>query len=74
MYIAILPTYYEVYAIGATEEEAKKNIVKGYKKAFPEKEGRSVKATFKELNEYFGISIYKIDPKRGFAIEGEPTE
>lgn len=74
MYIAILPTYYEIYAIGATEEEAKRNIVKGYKKAFPEKEGRSVRATFKELNEYFGVSIYKIDPKRGFAIEGEPTE
>lgn len=74
MYIAILPTYYEIYAIGATEEEAKRNIVKGYKKAFPEKEGRSVKATFKELNEYFGVSIYKIDPKKGYAIEGEATE
>lgn len=74
MYIAILPTYYEIYAIGETEEEAKKNIVKGYKKAFPMKEGRAVKATYEALQEYFGVSIYKIDPKRGFAIEGEPTE
>jgi hypothetical protein len=74
MYIAILPTYYEVYAIGGTKEEVKRNIVKGYKKAFPEKEGRAVKATYEALSEYFGVSIYKIDPKRGYAIEGEPTE
>lgn len=74
MYIAILPTYYEVYAIGETMEEVKKNIVKGYKKAYPRKEGRSVKASYEELREYFGISIYKIDPKRGFAIEGDPVE
>ena len=74
MYIGILPTYYEVYAIGGTEEEVKKNIVKGYKKAFPEKEGRAVKATFKELNEYFGVSIYKIPLSVGYAIEGDPTE
>lgn len=71
MYIAILPTYYEVYAIGSTEEEVKKNIVKGYKKAYPRKEDQSVKPTFKELHEYFGIAIYKIDPKKGFAIEGQ---
>lgn len=74
MYIAILPTYYEVYAIGGTEEDVKKNIVKGYKKAFPEKEGRAVKATFKELNEYFGVSIYKIPLSVGYAIEGQATE
>jgi hypothetical protein len=74
MYIGILPTYYEVYAIGGTEEEVKKNIVKGYKKAFPEKEGRAVKATFKDLNEYFGVSIYKIPLSVGYAIEGQATE
>lgn len=74
MYIAILPTYYEIYAIGETKEEVKKNIVKGYKKEFPPEHGRPVKATYKELHEYFGISIYKIDPKKGFAIEGDPTE
>lgn len=74
MYIAILPTYYEVYAIGGTEEEVKKNIVKGYKKAFPRKEDRAVKPTFKELNEYFGVSVYKIPLSVGYAIEGQATE
>jgi hypothetical protein len=69
MYIAILRTYYEVYAIGATEEEVKKNIVKGYKKVYPRKEDRSVKATYEELHEYFGINIHKIDPKKGYAHE-----
>lgn len=69
MYIGILPTYYEVYAIGETEDEVKKNIVKGYKKAFPRKEDRSVKATFEDLHDYFGCSIYKIDPKKGYTHE-----
>ena len=69
MYIGILSTYYEVYAIGETEEEVKKNIVKGYKKAFPRKEDRSVKATFEELHDYFGCAIYKIDPKKGYTHE-----
>jgi hypothetical protein len=69
MYIAILRTHYEVYAIGATEEEVKKNIVKGYKKAYPRKEDRSVKADYDELHDYFGIHIHKIDPRKGYAIE-----
>ena len=69
MYIGILSTYYEVYAIGKTEDEVKKNLVKGYKKAFPRKEDRTVKATFEELHDYFGCSIYKIDPKKGYAHE-----
>lgn len=69
MYIAILRTHYEIYAIGETEEEAKRNIVKGYKKAFPRAEDRSVKPTYEELHEYFGIHIHKIDPKRGYAHE-----
>ena len=71
MYIGILPTYYEVYAIGSTEEEVKKNIVKGYKKCYPRIEDRSVKATFEDLYDYFGCSIYKIDPKKGYAMEGQ---
>lgn len=70
MYIAILPAYYEVYAIGGTEEEVKKNIVKGYKKFYPPAE-RPVKATYKELHEYFGIHIYKIPPSVSYAIEGQ---
>lgn len=69
MYIAILRTHYEVYAIGATEEEVKRNIVKGYKKAYPRKEDRSVKATFEELRDYFGVHIHKIDSRKGYAIE-----
>ena len=70
MYIAVLHTYDEIYAIGTTEDEAKKNVVKGYKHAYPRKDDRSVDhVTYEELNEYFGIAIYKID-KRGYAIEG----
>lgn len=74
MYIGILPTYYEIYAIGGTEEEVKQNIVKGYKKAFPPKYGRPVKANFEALHEYFGVSIYKIPISVGYAIEGQATE
>ena len=68
MYIGILPTYYEIYAIGETEDEVKKNIVKGYKKRFPPAL-RSVKPTFEDLHDYFGCSIYKIDPKKGYTHE-----
>ena len=71
MYIAILFTNYEIYAIGNTEEEAKQNVVKGYKKMYPRKEDRSVEhATYEELNEYFGIHVYKVG-KGGYAIEGQ---
>lgn len=69
MYLAILRTHYEIYALGVTEEEAKKNVVKGYKKIYPNKNDRSVeKATFKELEEYFGIAIHYID-NRGYTSE-----
>ena len=70
MYIAILPAYYEVYAIGGTEEEAKKNVVKGYKEFYPP-EDRPVKATWKALNEYFGIHVYKVPLSVGYVIEGQ---
>ena len=70
MYIGILPTFYEIYATGKTIEEVKRNIVKGYKSFYPPKE-ISVKATFEDLHEYFGISIYKIDPKKGYATQGQ---
>lgn len=69
MFIGILPTFYEVYAVGETEDEVKKNIVKGYKKAFPPAL-RSVKPTYEELHDYFGVSIYEIDPKKGYITEG----
>ena len=69
MFIGILPTFYEVYAVGETEEEVRKNIVKGYKKAFPPAL-RSVKPTFEELHDYFGVSIYEIDPQKGYTMEG----
>jgi hypothetical protein len=69
MFIGILPTYYEVYAIGETEEEVKKNLVKGYKKTFLPAL-RTVKPTYEELHDYFGISIYQIDPKKGYTMEG----
>lgn len=70
MYLAILETNYEIYAIGQTEEDVRRNIVKGYKRMYPRKEDRSVeKVTYEELNDFFGIAIYEIG-KRGYAIEG----
>lgn len=39
MYIAILPTYYEVYAIGATEEEAKKEHRQRIQESIPRERG-----------------------------------
>ena len=61
MYIAILDTHYAIYAVGETETAVKRNIVKGYKKTYPNKKTRSVEnATFEELNEYFGIRVFEI--------------
>lgn len=61
MYIAILNTYYAIYAVGETEKDVKRNIVKGYVNTYPRKETRSVEnATFKALNEHFGIQIVEI--------------
>jgi len=70
MYIGILPTFYEVYAVGETEDEVKKNLVKGYKKLYPRRADRTVNATFEELHDYFGCSIYEIDPEKGYVTEG----
>lgn len=70
MYLAVLHTYCEVYAIGGTEEDAKNNIVKGYKKTYPRKEDRSVNpVTFDALHDYFGVAIYKIPLSVGYAHE-----
>lgn len=68
MYIGILRTAYEIYAIGETENEVKKNIVKGYKAFYPIGERRFEKPTFDDLNEWFGCGIFKINPK-GYAHE-----
>ena len=64
VWVRLYPHYY----IPQTEEEVKKNIVKGYKKAFPPTL-RSVKPTYEDLHDYFGVSIYKIDPKKGYTHE-----
>jgi hypothetical protein len=69
MFIGILPTHYEIYAIGETEDEVRKNLVEGYKKCYPPAL-RSVKPTYAELHDYFGISIYEVDPKKGYTMEG----
>lgn len=65
MWIAVLSTYYEIYAIGETREEAMKNCAKGYRK-FYKKEERSEETkhgTVKELNDYFGINSFKLHDK-----------
>ena len=69
MYIAILKTYYEIYAIGGTEEEAKRNIVKGYKDMYRPEERTIERPTYEKLNEYFGCGIYRIDDKKGYTHE-----
>jgi hypothetical protein len=71
LYIAILQTYYEVYAIGSTEEEARKNVAKGYRKLYrPEDRNPETKhGTVKELEDFFGIHTYEIDPKVGYTHE-----
>ena len=66
MFIGILYTYYEVYAIGSTEDEVKKNILKGYKKTYPPTERRFENPTYDELAEWFGVHIHEIDPKVGY--------
>ena len=66
MFIGILNTYYEIYAIGNTEEEVKKNIVKGYKETYPPNERQLENPTFDDLIEYFGGGIYGIDPQKGY--------
>ena len=70
MYLAILHTYYEVFAVAETEDEVKKRIVRGYKDAYPVKSTRQFEnPTFNELNEYFGVHIHEIDPKKGYGHE-----
>lgn len=68
MFIAVLETKYQVYAIGETKEEAEKNLLKGYKKSFPkdEREFENPKSA-EELIEHFGGGIYQT--KNGFAIQ-----
>lgn len=63
MYIGILKTDYEIYAVGETENDVKKSLVKGYKDFYPIGERRFEKPTFDELNEWFGCRIYKVNSK-----------
>ena len=66
MYIGMLMTDYEIFAIGETENEVKKNIVRGYKDFYPIDQRRFEKPTFKDLDEWFGCWIMKINDK-GYA-------
>lgn len=68
LYIAILFTNYEVYAIGSTDEEARKNVAKGYRKLYkPDKRNpETIHGTVKELEEYYGIHTHEIDTRVGY--------
>jgi hypothetical protein len=68
MYIGILMTYYEIYAIGNTKEDVEKNIVQGYKDFYTIEERMFKNPSFDELCEYFGCRVYKINSK-GYAHE-----
>lgn len=68
MYIGILKTYYEVYAIGKTKDEVKENIIKGYKALYPINDRQFENPSFDDLNDYFGCRIAKID-SNGYAHE-----
>ena len=69
MYIGILRTHYEIYAIGETPQEVKRRIVRGYKSLYPKGDRKFEKPTFDDLNEYFGCPIFEIDSKKGYAHE-----
>lgn len=69
MFVGILRTHYEVYAVGETEKEVKTRIVMGYKSLYPVETRRFEKPTFEELHEYYGCPIFEIDSKKGYAHE-----
>lgn len=69
MFIGILRTHYEVFAIGGTDKAVRENIVKGYKETFPKESREFENPTFDELNEYFGCSVVKINLGVGYAHE-----
>lgn len=69
MYLAVLRSHYEVYAIGETEEEVKRNIVNGYKKCYRSGARTIENPTFDELHDYFGCCIHEIDPQKGYTHE-----
>ena len=69
MFIGILRTHYEVYAIGGTPEDVQNNIVKGYKETYPKESREFESPTFAELNDFFGCSVIKINLGVGYAHE-----
>jgi hypothetical protein len=68
IYISILYTYDEVYAIGKTYEESRENVARGYRKLYKpnERTPDARHGTVKELEEYFGIHTHEIDTKKGY--------
>lgn len=68
MYIGILKTYYEIYAIGNTENEVRQNLVNGYKDFYRSEDRQFEDPSFDDLNDYFGCRICKINQK-GYAHE-----
>lgn len=69
MYVAILRTYYQIFATGKTLAEAKRNIVTGYKDTYPPESREFEKPDFEDLDHFYGCPIYKIDPKKGYTVE-----
>jgi hypothetical protein len=55
IYISILYTYDEVYAIGKTYEESRENVARGYRKLYKpgDRTPDTRHGTVKELEEYF---------------------
>ena len=69
MYLCIISTYYEIYALGETKAEAKANALKGYKKRYKKEDRTLENPTPDELIEYFGGGVYYIDPKKNYTSQ-----
>lgn len=66
-YLAVVPTDYEIYAVGETEAKAKRAALKAAKEWL---DRRDVKyKSLKELEEWLGCNVYPIS-EFGVAQEG----
>lgn len=72
-YLAVVPTAYEIYAVGATEEEAKKRALDAALEWLvmgeAEMERGKPYINTKEVEEYLGCNVYPISDQ-GVAQEG----
>lgn len=72
-YLAIVPTAYEIYAVGATEEEAKQKALEAALEWLVMREAEMERGkpyiSTAEVEEYLGCNVYPISSE-GVAQEG----